>query len=540
MAKSDTWPGGAAMGSLNAVDSAGSCDSVISGNSACSDDSMEHLSPEERACLMFLEETIEAMEMMEDSGLSNDELDFGPKLESNNPPTVNGISSLLHESDEGLNCAAADPSITTNHQTPAVDQTPESTPAAAPAVTIKEVEAADLEVQSSPSVSRSASDVAPRSPLSPTNPSHESWDFGNPEVASEVDLSIIPPPLDFMDEPELLPLPEELNEVPPPAEPFPEPDAPPPPDLQHSEPKVPAENQSLNSEVDGPSCSPPPAAEDSIPLNPYLEVPEPKAPPAVAPKPKSIPANILLRSHKPTGSEGHSTTSREVVMDPQKVRMEALRKLGLLKEETPPPAFARGGSLKTRTPQEAPISPVSPGNPPLKSPLSSHVHSQTAASSPDVLPAPAAFSDVDGLPRPDNAAPTVSGAPPGPVKQQTTPKITRSATFEQCSVGPSANAISQGDAAQSPKELRKMRPRPASMGCGKELSHPAGGDPSHTAHSLKQQQPPAQRPAPNVFQPSRESAKLPRSQGISVLICPRPENVEDRREALKKLGLLRY
>lgn len=40
---------------------------------------------------MFLEETIEAMEMMEDSGLSNDELDFGHKLESNNPPTVNGI-----------------------------------------------------------------------------------------------------------------------------------------------------------------------------------------------------------------------------------------------------------------------------------------------------------------------------------------------------------------------------------------------------------------------------------------------------------------
>uniref|UniRef100_A0A3B3D5H8 Specifically androgen-regulated gene protein-like n=1 Tax=Oryzias melastigma TaxID=30732 RepID=A0A3B3D5H8_ORYME len=475
MAKSDTWPGGAAMGSLNAVDSAGSCDSVISGNS--SDDSMEHLSPEERACLMFLEETIEAMEMMEDSGLSNDELDFGHKLESNNPPT----------SDESLSCAAADPGITTNHRTPALDPTPESTPA--PAVTSKDVETADLEVQSSPSVSRSASDVAPRTPLNPTHASHKSWDLGNPEVASEVDLSIIPPPLDFMDEPELLPLPEELNEFPPPAEPFPEPDAPPPADLQQPEPKVLTESPSLNSEVDGPSCSPPPAEEDSVPLNPYLEVPEPRAPPAVAPKPKSIPANIPLRSHKPTGSEGTSRTSRDVLMDPQKVRMEALRKLGLLKEEeAPPPAFARGGSLKTRSPQEAPISPISPGNPPLKSALSSHAHSQP----------------------------------------QTTPKITRSATFEQCSLGPSANAAGQGDATQSPKELRKMRPRPASMGCGKELSHPIGGDPFHMRH------------APNVFQPSRESGKLPRSQGISVLICPRPENAEDRREALKKLGLLRY
>lgn len=34
---------------------------------------MEHLSAEERACLTYLEETIEALEVQEDSGLSNDE-----------------------------------------------------------------------------------------------------------------------------------------------------------------------------------------------------------------------------------------------------------------------------------------------------------------------------------------------------------------------------------------------------------------------------------------------------------------------------------
>lgn len=34
---------------------------------------MEHLSAEERACLMYLEETIEALEVQDDSGLSNDE-----------------------------------------------------------------------------------------------------------------------------------------------------------------------------------------------------------------------------------------------------------------------------------------------------------------------------------------------------------------------------------------------------------------------------------------------------------------------------------
>lgn len=37
---------------------------------------MEHLSAEERACLVYLEETIEALEVQEDSGLSNDEPDL--------------------------------------------------------------------------------------------------------------------------------------------------------------------------------------------------------------------------------------------------------------------------------------------------------------------------------------------------------------------------------------------------------------------------------------------------------------------------------
>lgn len=36
---------------------------------------MEHLSAEERACLMFLEETIESLEVENDSGISNDEPD---------------------------------------------------------------------------------------------------------------------------------------------------------------------------------------------------------------------------------------------------------------------------------------------------------------------------------------------------------------------------------------------------------------------------------------------------------------------------------
>nr|XP_057911444.1 specifically androgen-regulated gene protein isoform X2 [Doryrhamphus excisus] len=75
MPKSDTWPGGTG---LETMDSASSWDSVVSGHSAFSDDSLQHLSAEEKACLMFLEETIESLDTEDDSGLSNDEVDLLP------------------------------------------------------------------------------------------------------------------------------------------------------------------------------------------------------------------------------------------------------------------------------------------------------------------------------------------------------------------------------------------------------------------------------------------------------------------------------
>lgn len=43
-----------------------------------SDDSLKHLSAEEKACLLFLEETIESLDTEEDSGVSNDEPDHLP------------------------------------------------------------------------------------------------------------------------------------------------------------------------------------------------------------------------------------------------------------------------------------------------------------------------------------------------------------------------------------------------------------------------------------------------------------------------------
>nr|XP_061813900.1 specifically androgen-regulated gene protein-like [Nerophis lumbriciformis] len=78
MPKSDTWLCGTGLETLTGMDNASSCDSVVSGHSAISDNSLEHLSAEEKACLMFLEETIESLDTEDERELSNEETDLLP------------------------------------------------------------------------------------------------------------------------------------------------------------------------------------------------------------------------------------------------------------------------------------------------------------------------------------------------------------------------------------------------------------------------------------------------------------------------------
>ncbi|XP_018419623.1 PREDICTED: specifically androgen-regulated gene protein [Nanorana parkeri] len=78
MPEKKLWTRHVGMEALNSVGSSGSCDSIesISSNhSAFSGDGYDHLSAEERECLMFLEETIGSLDNEDDSGLSNDELE---------------------------------------------------------------------------------------------------------------------------------------------------------------------------------------------------------------------------------------------------------------------------------------------------------------------------------------------------------------------------------------------------------------------------------------------------------------------------------
>ncbi|XP_061759247.1 specifically androgen-regulated gene protein-like isoform X2 [Nerophis ophidion] len=107
MPKGDTWHGGATLVSLNNMESAGSCDSVISVTSGYSEDSLEHLSAEEMACLMYLEQTIEALEVQEDSGISNDEPDSGHQAKKTGRSKE--IASLNVESGMNRSCETLPP-----------------------------------------------------------------------------------------------------------------------------------------------------------------------------------------------------------------------------------------------------------------------------------------------------------------------------------------------------------------------------------------------------------------------------------------------
>ncbi|XP_047438612.1 specifically androgen-regulated gene protein [Mugil cephalus] len=96
MPESDTWAG-TGLDTTNGMDCAGSCDSVASANSGCSDDSLDHLSPEEKACILFLEKTIESLDTEDDSGLSNDESDQMPTSGSL-PTTLTDVSASASKS----------------------------------------------------------------------------------------------------------------------------------------------------------------------------------------------------------------------------------------------------------------------------------------------------------------------------------------------------------------------------------------------------------------------------------------------------------
>lgn len=596
MPNSDTWPRTVAMEPLSNMDSAGSCDSVISMNSGFSEDSMEHLSAEERACLMYLEETIESLEVQDDSGLSNDEPDPAIWRLKHGPSGLlpnSGLSSDIHSVpvDGGGPAGTAEVSHDVNAERKTKHPTLE------PQLLSTSANGNDTEIlfnvltEPKPPGTKSATGS-----VIPVPASHNLSTEGDPQsvlpgaklsskASSEMDVALIPPPSDFRDEP--VPSPPQLDNKKPPALsiPFKKPSI----DLELLRQKAYAKREPGSAPVSPAYQDTPPtelcasltSSASNHQTGPQPVAAEPKSPPAVAPKPKKLPSNIILKSQKSVGScessMGHPapSTADRLLLDPQRVRMEALRKLGLLKSEEVDsgPALSPKRSTKNRMSWAAPPSPLSSpppqatlpstpsassvnSMPPAHTPVSSstdaavHPSIRTTPSTlavhsevlPDILPVPAAFSDTvkPSLEDAFDTELTVSEKgrgtlfnPPAMAEQLAPLKRggVKSATLERSGLGLGSYIESIEDN-KSPSQLRNSRPRPASLGSGKDFSSAHGGlansKKSLLIHSTS-------HPVDHVDR----SQKLPRSQGISVLISPHAQNQESRREALKKLGLLR-
>ncbi|XP_029013255.1 specifically androgen-regulated gene protein-like [Betta splendens] len=538
--------------------SAGSCDSVISMTSACSEDSMEHLSAEERACLMYLVETIEALEVQEDSGLSNDEPDHGlhdissfrtesGRISEPQSSTVSAVNG--HDANSSLN-------LVSRHTRPlSKSDTSSKTTSSAKILCVS------MDRDGKPKIVTSDKNIQ-----------------GQTTEPSGMDLALIPPPSDFMDEPDSPAEPQKVElhsslglSTNKPAETT---------DLELVHQRASMKRTSLSPvSVNKPplevSLSP---SEKPVTFGAQMDLPpdaaEPRSPPVVAPKPKKLPASIVLKSQKVSalseGNSGHPgpTSSDRMLLDPQRVRIEALRKLGLLKSEEAEscPSPSPNQSPKTRKSWSASAPDVNPVTPPLTSssvpvspapavpsqspavvPPSAQSSAPPVQLPPEILPAPAAFSDTkppvyDKSPSPVDAPVNMSpSTPPALAKHLTPPRITgvKSATLEHSGLGLSSymsdsTEFSQEVGEEEPPQPGNSRPRPASLSSRRE-----GEGLERRRGSSKE--PGSQRLLSGhaTFQPTGEAQKLPRSQGISVLICPRAEHGEDHRNALKKLGLLR-
>uniref|UniRef100_A0A667WRS6 Zgc:158258 n=1 Tax=Myripristis murdjan TaxID=586833 RepID=A0A667WRS6_9TELE len=409
MPRSDTWPGGTGLESMTGMDSAGSCDSV-------SDDSLEYLSAEEKACLMFLEETIESLDTEEDSGLSNDEPDQLP-VPGNLATKMAHLSASMSHSK--FNSESKDCSLWK-----AEGPSPRG----------------PLSYEALVHLRRSAS--TKKSPLCPT-------------IDHTIDV------------------------------------------VQHPPNTMTGTHQNHGNLSRSPS-----------------EVSRPKtSPPAVAPKPKVIPAHLSAKTQNKIASPTPDfSPSGRCVADPQQVRLEALQKLGLLKDKEPeneeiaplpPPTSHSSWDLSTHRFVRDPLHAN-----PSRSPSFSYSQVPTEAKARPVQSS-ASFHHYSR--REQQQQQSVSHSHPSQ------PNGIKAVTLERSGVGPESHKPCQ----------------PSSQPCSATLgTYRNGGYCPESVHTTEPE-PVKTTTAAQPGHPNRPSNPL----GYTVITVPRMG--EDRKEALRKLGLLK-
>ncbi|KAJ8378378.1 hypothetical protein AAFF_G00243360 [Aldrovandia affinis] len=479
MPRSDTWPGGIAVETLGGMDSAGSCDSVVSVNSGFSDESLEQLSAEEQACLIFLEETIESLEADEDSGLSNDEPDLLPAPGSLAAKMAHLSSSMAHNMSKYPHDGSRREGGRGQRSiqgylvpTPLVLAKNGPLKAAMDLPSPMFTHRSPHTIGSGPKQEATAADGKEVCKDHPKNVSTE-WKGG--QEGQRLDSALSRGPLSYEGLLELRKT-ASLRKHTPSSAPEPKERVKPPSTHIH-------EGGKSSHHLDTPS-------------QPTLFSRDPKAaPPTVAPKPKKLPYSFVMRTEKApvpspdssTNCLGTSPTERGV-MDTEKVRREALHKLGLLRDREV----------------------VSGANPiPLYSPKS-HRHQDLPDPS-QIRPPPASFfPSKGGCPRSRSDLPAVHSSHPA------WPVGVKSATLERSGMGLGSYVASQ----VRPSSHPQPRPRTTSLGDRK---------------GLKEVQDDGTQPA-TTAPPTSQKPPLLNSMNVVNAHWSQPGQV--RQEALRKLGLL--
>ncbi|KAM8868310.1 specifically androgen-regulated gene protein isoform 2-T3 [Synchiropus picturatus] len=313
MPKSDTWPGGADVETATGMDSAGSCDSVVSVNSAFSDDSLEYLSAEEKACLMFLEETIESLDTEEDSGLSNDELEHPtkPGTTQMRRSGVNGFH-MHHSMDPIKEHVDNKPKLSYLVPTPFVQANGSACPVSRPKVGFLLEKNTSTKPNPAPLINK----AIPQQP--------------KPEVPLEVNVLIQPPTktkdLSFRTAEGALPRGPLSYDA-----------------LVHLQRSASTKKTPLCPSVDHTidSYKPPPVVMESRRYGRFDRTNTDSSksaapPPVVPPKPKTIPQTVQEKTQEEVKLTSRPSFYLKKASDPNTVRREALQKLGLLKDDHSP------------------------------------------------------------------------------------------------------------------------------------------------------------------------------------------------------------
>ncbi|KAM4581823.1 specifically androgen-regulated gene protein isoform 1-T2 [Fundulus diaphanus] len=389
MPKSDTWAGGTEPETMDGMDRAGSCDSVVSANSGFSEDSLEHLSAEEKACLMFLEETIESLDNEDDSGLSHDEPERLPGP-GNLAAKLNDLSVSVGKSHINSSQKPAKQPVQKNVDTKHMKRYLVPTP-------LIVASSSQCSAPSTKSLAPVDKTAFSKSQFTSTNNKPapgQSQKRAAPAAPSEINV-VVPPsakprensakqaegllprgPLSY----------EALAHLRKNAS-------------QKKTPLCPTIDHTIDLErecpppVKGPKFGNVPKSDKSLP-----EVHRSRTvPPAVPPKPKKIPANIYAKVQNEEPITPDLSESVKHATNPEVVRVEALQRLGLLKHTqedgagAPPPLPkphprkpARGPSDPTRQPASgSPQEQTEPRNrPPKHSPA---VHPQSKEEQQPVL-----------------------------------------------------------------------------------------------------------------------------------------------------------